>query len=122
MQTVSTNVEVPQIAVIETVVDNHDEVTSKPAPNTSVLAKVKGFFVEHNAILAANIVKKTEEPEMKPRTTLNLWSPWAAKSKPLPPMTEKEIANQKKFESDHELDALNLWSPWAAKTKAVKSA
>jgi hypothetical protein len=34
---------------------------------------------------------------MAPKKPLNLWAPWAAKTKPLPPMTEREIANQRAF-------------------------
>ena len=97
------------------------------------MVSIKSFF--NSAILAANIPKKVNKPYHEtfedyhvvvetpevieittaPKKPLNLWSPWAAKCKPLPPMTEREIANQKKFENDHEMDALNFWAPWAAK-------
>ena len=106
------------------------------------MVSIKSFFAEHNAILAANIPKKAAKaekpyhetfedyhvvvgtPEVIENTTaskkpFNFWAPWTAKTKPLPPMTEREIANQKKFENDHEMDALNLWSPWAAKCKPL---
>ena len=100
------------------------------------MVSIKSFFAEHSAILAANIPKKAENinknyhvvvetPEviemnnMAPKKPFNFWAPWTAKCKPLPPMTEREIANQKKFENDHEMDAFNLGSPWAAKCKPL---
>jgi hypothetical protein len=73
--------------------------------------------------MAANIPKKAEKvekpyhetaeyyhvivgtPEVidmttEPRKPFNFWAPWVAKTKQLPPMTEREIANQKKFKND----------------------
>ena len=102
------------------------------------MVSIKAFFAEHNAILAANVPKKVakaeninknyhvvvETPEIiemnntAPKKPF-MWAPWSAKCRSLPPMTEREITNQKKFENDHELDALNLWSPWAAKCRSL---
>ena len=100
------------------------------------MVSIKAFFAEHNAILAANVPRKAEninksyhvvvetpeiieKPNMAPKKPFNFWAPWVAKTKPLPPMTEREIANQRAFENDHEMDAFNLWAPWAAKCKVL---
>ncbi|AGE56170.1 hypothetical protein PBCVNEJV1_067L [Paramecium bursaria Chlorella virus NE-JV-1] len=101
------------------------------------MSAIKSFFAEHNAILAANMPRKTndqkkhyhvdvsssetiEAPKIEkkaPRKFLNLWSPWAAKIKaakaPAPP------AGETKYMLDHEMDALNLWSPWIAKSRPL---
>ncbi|AGE57856.1 hypothetical protein PBCVNW6652_001L [Paramecium bursaria Chlorella virus NW665.2] len=63
------------------------------------------------------VPESIEEPVIAPKPkALNLWSPWAAKTKAItaPP------AGETKYTLDHEMDAFNLWSPWAAKTKAAK--
>ena len=102
------------------------------------MVSIKQFFSEHAKLYTASVVPEVPEqsekryyhvdveepgsieapviaPEMD---ALNLWSPWAAKTKaavqPAPP------AGETKYTLDHEMDALNLWSPWAAKTKAAK--
>jgi len=104
------------------------------------MVSIKQFFSEHAMLYNAKVEKpevpehvdakryyhvdvevpeQVEAPVIAPEMdALNLWSPWAAKTKaavqPAPP------AGETKYTLDHEMDALNLWSPWAAKTKAAK--
>ncbi|AGE53049.1 hypothetical protein PBCVFr5L_033L [Paramecium bursaria Chlorella virus Fr5L] len=102
------------------------------------MVSIKQFFSEHAKLYTASVVPDAEKVDAKryyhvdveepgsieapviapEMDALNLWSPWAAKTKaavqPAPP------AGETKYTLDHEMDALNLWSPWAAKTKAAK--
>lgn len=87
-----------EILVPETIED------PAPVPRTSKMMSIKSFF-NYNAIWAAktNSAVKPAPPAGETKYTLdhemdalNLWAPWAAKTKPLAPLTEREIENIKK--------------------------
>lgn len=80
------------------------ETIEDPAPVPRASKIIKSFFTAQNAIWAAKTkaavkpappageTKYTIDHEMD---ALNLWAIWAAKTKPIAPMTEREIENIK---------------------------
>ncbi|AGE56168.1 hypothetical protein PBCVNEJV1_060L [Paramecium bursaria Chlorella virus NE-JV-1] len=85
-------------------VESPEAIEAPKIANTSKMS-IKSFFTDHNGIWAKKIdAAKASAPPVGFKTkymldqemdAFNLWSPWAAKSKPLPPMTEREIENLK---------------------------
>ena len=84
-------------------VESPETIDSPKIANTrSKMSAIKSFFADHNSIWAKKIeaAKSLAPPAGETKymrdhelDSFNLWSPWIAKSRPLPPMSEREIEN-----------------------------